>query len=379
MAEHGQTTTHLAARAATLSIMKDSAAIQEAIRRVEQTPLKELVNVSVDDVQAQMDRLLDTDVDSLSLYRRWETQQWAVSELDFSADRVHWSRLPGAVRATLQNTMTAFYIGEQAVTDTLSPILHAAPREDERIFLATQIADEARHTVFFQRFFEEVIGLGGGIHAALAELKPRTRQGYRQIFDVELVGAIERCRLEPADTRAWVEAVATYHLIIEGFLALTGQRTTLRLLRNAGMLPGFVAGFTAVARDESRHIGFGVLALRRRVEADPEMGRVLARKIYDLLEPAVSTIVSPDARLPFTHISEIPEPMRVNTLEARAFAVDSLAKRLRAAGLSESVVGEISEHARGIYDRLWSEYEANHGVDHPVRYWQTLSRAATQA
>jgi len=358
--------------------MNDSA-IAEAIRRVEETPLNLLVNVSVDDVQVQMDRLLNFDVDCASLYRRWETQQWAVSELDFTQDKLHWANLPPGVRATLQNTMTAFFIGEQAVTDTLSPILHAAPHEDERIFLATQIADEARHTVFFQRFFEEVIGLGGGIHAALAELKPKARDGYRQIFDVELVNATEKCRIDPSDRVAWVEAVATYHLVIEGFLALGGQRTTLRLLRRVGMLPGFVSGFTAIARDESRHIGFGVLALRRRVEADPEMGRVLARKIYDLLEPAVATIVSPDAKLPFNHITDIPEPMRVNTLEARSFAIESLSKRLRAAGLTEQVVTEIGRHILGIYERLWSLYETNHGVEHPIRYWQSLEKAGAPA
>ena len=358
--------------------MNDNA-IAEAIRRVEETPLNELVNVSVEDVQVQMDRLLRTDVDSASLYRRWETQQWAVSDLDFSQDKVQWGNLPQGIRISLQNTMTAFFIGEQAVTDTLSPVLHAAPHEDERIFLATQIADEARHTVFFQRFFEEVIGLGGGIHAALAELKPQTRAGYRQIFDVELVNATEKCRIDPTDKTAWVEAVATYHLVIEGFLALSGQRTTLRLLRSVGMLPGFVSGFTAIARDESRHIGFGVLALRRRVEADPEMGRVLARKIYDLLEPAVSTVVSPDAKLPFNHISEIPENMRVNTLEARSFAIDSLSKRLRASGLSDQVVAEIGVHMRALYEKLWAQYETNHGVEHPIRFWQALERQEVPA
>lgn len=357
----------------------NESAIAEAIRRVEETPLNELVNVSIDEVQIQMDRLLGTDISSASLYRRWETQQWAVSDLDFSQDKVHWQNLPSGVRQTLQNTMTAFFIGEQAVTDTLAPVLHAAPHEDERIFLATQIADEARHTVFFQRFFEEVIGLGGGISAALRELKPQTRAGYRQIFDVELIQATDRCRLDPSDRKAWVEAVATYHLVIEGFLALGGQRTTLRLLRNVGMLPGFVSGFTAVARDESRHIGFGVLALRRRVEADPEMGRVLARKVYDLLEPAVATVVSPDARLPFNHISEIPQAMRVNTLEAREFAIESLAKRLRASGLAEPVVADIGGHMRALYERLWTQYESNHGVEHPVRHWQAQEKAGAIA
>src|SRR5207249_3544357 len=227
--------------------------------------------LTIEQVDVEMDRLIGPDIDSASLYRRWEKQQWAVSDLDFSQDKADWLSLPEGIRQVTQNTMTLFFIGEQIVTDTLAPVLHAAPREDERIFLATQIADEARHAVFFERYFEEVLGHEGGIRAALADFGPASREGYRRIFYGDLPAAIDRCRLDPKDPVAFVEAVVTYHLVVEGYLALTGQRTTLRLLRRIGTLPGFVAGFTAVARDESRHIGFGVLALRRRVLEDPEM------------------------------------------------------------------------------------------------------------
>ena len=348
----------------------------EAIRRVEETPLRELVNVTVEDVAIQMDSLLDPGLDSSTFYHRWETQQWAVSDLDFSQDKVQWSNIPAPVQKGLRTTMILFFVGEQIVTDTLAPVLHAAPLEDERIFLATQIADEARHAVFFQRFFAEVMDHEGGIHAAMNEFRPKTRAGYRRIFDVDLVNAIDRCRLEPKDPVAFVQAVVTYHLVIEGYLALGGQRTTLRLLRKVGILPGFIAGFTAVARDESRHIGFGVLALRRRVEENPELARVIAKKIYDLLPAAVDVVVGPDEKLPFDDINEVPEPMRVNPLEALDFAVDSLTKRLRSAGLSNRVVDEIGEHMRGLYVQAWARYEANHGVEHPVRYWERVTASA---
>jgi len=358
--------------------MTDTATL-EAIRRVEQTPLNQLVNVSVDDVQAQMDALLSPENDSASFYRRWETQQWAVSDLDFERDKRDWANIPPPVQATLKTTMTLFFLGEQIVTDTLAPVLHAAPREDERVFLATQIADEARHTVFFDRYFEEVLGHEGGIGSALANFGPATREGYRRIFYGELPEAIDRCRLEPKDQVAFVEAVVTYHLIIEGYLALGGQRNTLRLLRKIGILPGFVAGFTAVARDESRHIGFGVLALRRRVLENAEMGRVIARKVHHLLEPAVRVVVGPDEKLPFNHITDVPEPMRINPLEARDFAIDSLTKRLRASELTEPTVDEVGSRMRSLYDRLWAEYERNHGVEHPVRHWQQAAAASAQS
>ena len=347
-----------------------NAATLEAIRRVEQTPLNQLVNVSLDDVQTQMDALLSPENDSASFYWRWESQQWAVSDLDFEQDKRDWANIPPPVQTTLKTTMTLFFLGEQIVTDTLAPVLHAAPLEDERVFFATQIADEARHTVFFDRYFEEVLNHQGGIRSAMVNFGPAAREGYRRIFYKELPEAIDRCRLEPKDPVAFVEAIVTYHLVIEGYLALGGMRNTLRILRRVGILPGFVAGFTAVARDESRHIGFGVLALRRRVLENPEMGRVIVRKVHHLLEPAVRVVVGPDEKLPFNNITEVPEPMRLNALEAREFAIDSLTKRLRAAELTDQAVDEVGSRMRSLYDQLWTEYERNHGVEHPVRYWQ---------
>lgn len=344
--------------------------VLEAVRRVEEAPLNELVAVSVDDVETQMDHLLDPEIDSASLYRRWERQQWAVSELDFNKDKVDWANLMPGVAKAVQNTMTLFFIGEQAVTDTLAPLLHAAPYEDERIFLATQIADEARHTVFFQRFFEEVLGVGGGLHAALEAISPGATAGFRKIFEHQLIDSTELVRREPDNERAWIEGIVTYHLVIEGYLAVTGQRSLLRMFRNVGIMPGFTNGFTAVARDESRHIGFGVLALRRRVQKQPEVARIIALKVLDLLEPAVRTAVAPDRKLTVSDPREIPPPLRVNGIELREYAVSSLAKRLRSSGLSSQAVDEIRGQMMSLYDMAWSEYEKNHGLKHPVRFYQ---------
>lgn len=342
----------------------------DIVRRVEAAPLRDLVSIDIDDVVVQMEHLLNPKFDVASLYRRWETQQWAVSELDFSQDKKDWEQLSQGMRETVRGTMIAFFIGEQAVTDTLSPILHAAPHEDERIFLATQIADEARHTVFFQRFFEEVLGLGGGLHAALEAIGDDTSDGYRKIFDEQLVEATERVRRDPGDRRAWVEAMVTYHIVIEAYLAVTGQRSLLRIFRRVGLLPGFTAGFTAVARDESRHIGFGVMALRRRVQEDPEVARWIALKVLELLPPAVHTSTARGRRLAVPDPNLIPSPMRNNPVEVRAFAIESLAKRLRSIGLSEGTVADIERHAMDLYEEAWDHYETAFGELHPARYYE---------
>lgn len=327
------------------------------------------MSVDIEEVEVQMDRLLEPGTTAESLYHRWETQQWAVADLDFTRDKQDWAGLQDGVRTQVRRTMTLFFIGEQAVTDTLSPILHAAPAEDERIFLATQIADEARHTVFFQRFFAEVLGQSGTLHDALEVVRPGTVSGFRRIFDEHLAGATDLVRREPGNQRAWVEAVVTYRLVIEGYLALTGQRNLLRLFRNVGLMPGFTTGFTAVARDESRHIGFGVMALRRRVRANPEVAGWVALKVLELLEPAVHTAVAPDQRLAVSDPSTLPPALRVNPIENREFSVASLLKRLRAAGLEEASLAEVEGAMRGHYDSAWSLYESNHGEAHPVRWY----------
>jgi ribonucleoside-diphosphate reductase beta chain len=342
----------------------------DIVRRVETAPLKELVSIDIEDVVVQMDHLLNPEVDSANLYRRWETQQWAVSDLDFTQDKIDWGLMTPGVREGVRRTMVAFFIGEQAVTDTLSPLLHAAPLEDERIFLATQIADEARHTVFFQRFFDEVLGLGGGLGKALEAIGDDTTAGYRKIFDEELIEATDLVRREPQNVRAWVEGMVTYHIMIEAFLAVNGQRSTLRLLRRTGLLPGFYAGFTAVARDESRHIGFGVMALRRRVAQNPEMARWVALKVLQLLPASVSTGTGRGRRLTVEDPNLGPAPMRIDPIEARTFAIESLAKRLRSIGLSEKAVKDIEEHALSLYEESWNHYEATFGTPHPARYWE---------
>src|SRR5207247_9847200 len=91
------------------------------------------------------------------LYRLWEKQQWATQDIDFTQDRIDWhERIPEDERYQRMYGMSSFFIGEQRVTDELGPIMRAAPQEEVRIFLSTQIADEARHVAFFNRFYEEV-------------------------------------------------------------------------------------------------------------------------------------------------------------------------------------------------------------------------------
>ena len=91
------------------------------------------------------------------LYELWERQHWATRDLDFTQDRIDWhERFDDDERLQRMYGMSAFFVGEQRVAAELGPIMRAVPDEDMRIFLCTQIADEARHVAFFDRFYSEV-------------------------------------------------------------------------------------------------------------------------------------------------------------------------------------------------------------------------------
>ena len=91
------------------------------------------------------------------LYELWERQQWATQDIDFTRDREDWhERFDDEERFQRMYGLSAFFVGEQRVAAELGPMMRAAPDEDMRLFLCTQIADEARHVAFFDRFYSEV-------------------------------------------------------------------------------------------------------------------------------------------------------------------------------------------------------------------------------
>jgi ribonucleoside-diphosphate reductase beta chain len=271
----------------------------------------------------------------------------------------------------LEATFGGFFFGEQAVTDTLSPLVMGAPDEENRLFLATQVVDEARHSYFFARLYNTVLGVGSGLADALAHVGEarRSEGGYGRIFDPregELVTLTDAVRRDPGNYGKWVQAITIYHLMIEALLALPNQRRVLRVLRATDLLPGFRAGFTAVTRDESRHVSYGVWALGKAVEAGHEAD---IRKVVDrTLESCLRVYANPEIKLPDPRT--LPAASRVDPREMWGFAVESVTKRLRTARVSPDYVADVDERSWGIVWNAVERYQERHGVEHPVRLWE---------
>src|SRR3954468_23588185 len=134
------------------------------------------------------------------LYELWERQQWATQDLDFTQDRIDWEGFDADERFQRMTGLSAFFIGEQRVTSELGPLMRAVPDEDMRIFLSTQIADEARHVAFFNRFYTEVgILETDGLGERLAEVSEHITDDFFTLFDEILKAKTDRIAVEPED------------------------------------------------------------------------------------------------------------------------------------------------------------------------------------
>src|SRR3954454_2339282 len=262
------------------------------------------------------------------LYQLWERQQWRTQDLDFSQDRVDWHGFPEEERFQRMYGLSSFFIGEQKGADELGPIMRAAPTEEMRIFLCTQIADEARHVAFFNRFYEEVGVLqSDNLHDRLAETSAHLNTNFNVLFDDMLGSRVHRLAQEPEDLEALVEAITLYHMVIEGMLALTGQHFIIQYNEDAGTLPGFVEGFNNVARDEHRHVAFGARFLREMAQADDRYAEAIQRTLVEC-GPAADGVLSPP------WYEDGMEVFGVSLEETRAFALKALDRRMKVIGLT---------------------------------------------
>jgi hypothetical protein len=234
------------------------------------------------------------------LYRRWEEGNWKSTDIDFSKDREGWESLSEIQRKSALWTYSMFFYGEDSVTDNLSPYIDAAPREEQKYFLATQQVDEARHAVFFARFFKEVIGAGDSYAAGLAYTEPQLNWCYRQVF-----GRLDRMADELRKDRSlpkFAQAIALYHMVVEATLAQPGQHFIEDFFVKSGTMPGFSEGMKNVSRDEQRHIGFGVKVLSELFAESEECKAAVVEMLREVLRYSTGVFVPPNWDRRYTEV-----------------------------------------------------------------------------
>jgi ribonucleoside-diphosphate reductase beta chain len=263
------------------------------------------------------------------LYTLWERQHWISQEIDFSRDVDQWANMSGEERDWAVWSLASFFIGEERVTTQFSGLVMAYEDEQEEAFLTTQQVDEARHMQFFDRFYREVVGLDQpDIEGRLTRVREDLNNAFVRLFDTALVEAGQRLISDPGNTEAKVDFVTTYHMVIEGTLALTGQNFITQYFEKNDLLPGFVEGFKKVARDEHRHVAYGTWYLQRACEGDEGLAGRMRATLMELL-PIANGVLVPRGKDP----NEEWEMVGYTSAEIHQFAFNALTRRLKAIGV----------------------------------------------
>ena len=185
-------------------------------------------------------------MDPQQLYELWERQNWQSQVIDFDTGQ---GGLEGAVRG-----------GPQA--GRLEPLV---------VLRRRGAGHDAVHRARGRLRVPERGGLrdhpAGGRGAPRPALQPLLRAGRRAttarsttalsapattstrrssiLFDQHLVDACKRLLADPSDVEAKVDFVTTYHMVIEGTLALTGQFYITDWCEKRGPVPRFRRGLQA--------------------------------------------------------------------------------------------------------------------------------------
>jgi ribonucleoside-diphosphate reductase beta chain len=260
------------------------------------------------------------------LYELWERQPWQTQTIDFSRDVEDWAALPAGDRDQISWVLSSFFIGEERVTTQFSGLVMAYESQAEEAFLTSQQVDEARHAQHFNNFYAQVLALDGTFEDRLDRARNDLNDDFVKLFDGELVEVGKRLIADPADVEAKVDFVTTYHMVIEGTLALTGQHFTTGALEARGILPGFLEGFRMISRDEHRHVAYGTWFLQEKAK-DPALARRIAERLLALL-PVTAGVLVPRGADP-----ESFELLGYSSEEINLFAFRALSRRLKVIGV----------------------------------------------
>ena len=133
--------------------------------------------------------------------------------------------------------LSQLFHGEHGAVLVCGQLANVLPTADSKYFMATQVMDEARHTEFFQRYLGERVG----------KTYDQAPAG-KELFDYILADPCWYIKTVGLQLVGETFAVALFKMFSE-----TAKDEVLR------------EGCKLILRDESRHMGFGMLSLPEQV------------------------------------------------------------------------------------------------------------------
>ncbi|MEU0383198.1 ferritin-like domain-containing protein [Streptomyces chartreusis] len=244
-----------------------------------------------------------------TLYEKGQRAQWSVDEdIDWSPELRFGSPLPDSVDGTglpfrrspdspvpaelwnqfrweFQSWMTSQFLhGEQGALTATARLVETVPDLEAKFYAAVQVADEARHVDAYARYLTKLgscYPINGGLRALLENIMSESR------WDMIYLGM---------------------QIIVEG-LALAAFR-----LGNASFADPVILQITKlVARDEARHVAFGMVAL------DGYYDELTSRELAEREEFTKEATLLMSRRFLLT---EVWDRLEVDTAAGTAFAAE---------------------------------------------------------
>ena len=183
-------------------------------------------------------------------------------------------------RERLITTLCNYCVGETAALEGASGLVRLAPNRNAKIFMATQVVDEARHLEVFRHRLAEV-----GVTDPEAEIERRANPALLDF---------KRSLLEFVDAGDWHAAMFAQNVVLEAM-----EFTVFRShVENADPVTADI--LEGVISDERRHFGFGENSLGRHLTEDPalrprlqEVRGQLDAMVLDVFDGALDDIGTP--------------------------------------------------------------------------------------
>jgi hypothetical protein len=157
--------------------------------------------------------------------------------------------------------IATFLTAEKLSVDGISRMVSFAPDEGSRIFMATQVLDEARH---FEVFSRRLADFGVGADERNALVARVTTKEMRQFYD--LIS-------EQVDKGDYVAALVAHNIILEG-MAYPVYRYEIKYWSRLD--PGLSQIIQGAFADEVHHVTYGEAYLRSLIASDAGLrGRIM--------------------------------------------------------------------------------------------------------
>lgn len=172
----------------------------------------------------------------------------------------YYMRQPGPLRQALILELGWRSVAEEKATRVLSQFVVGAPGIPEMEFYATQVLDEARHSMVFRNHLVEMGVPAADLHQMIASMSV---DYTREVLDPIAEFAVRTVR----DEGDFVGAVAAFTIVVEGALAPAAELSERKWDR-LDPAAGEIARGSAI--DEIRHLTVGSSIVKEHLIRHPE-------------------------------------------------------------------------------------------------------------